>query len=81
MPSPAEKEKYLRLLLSGVAHDEITPPLLKRFTTYSFGDIEKVVVESLKTMVLEGRQKLTKKDISSQIGVHNELIRTAKINK
>jgi hypothetical protein len=44
----------------------------------SFADIEKITIESLKTMVLAGRKELMIDDLLDQIEIHRENLKATK---
>ena len=82
VPSLPDREKYLNLLLSGVNHTKTVINIVKNMESFSFADIEKVTVESLKTMILSGRSELRKNDLIEQIEIfqNNLLAKGPKLN-
>jgi SpoVK/Ycf46/Vps4 family AAA+-type ATPase len=79
-PIPAESERviYLNLLLSGVDFAGSLRALARKMKPFSFADINHVIVEAVKTMILEGRRQLTAKDVASQIDSYKKDIAHAK---
>lgn len=78
-PSPGQKERerYIQSLLNGVGFDGSITNLAKSMTTASYADIQRIVVEGVKTMILEGRHKLLSKDITEQIRAYKNALMAA----
>ena len=71
LPGPTEREIFLRYLTNGITFNGSIQQIARKTSSLSFADIEKAVVESIKTMILSGRDRLESKDISEQL--HNRL--------
>lgn len=78
LPDKTEREQYLRILLSGVCSEKMVIQVIKNMTTFSYADIERVTVEALKTMVLQGRRCLNVKDLSEQISSFKKVSSTSR---
>lgn len=72
-PDEQERERYLRILANGVHFEGSPANLANAMNSLSFADIERVTVEAIKTMILEGRNQLRSEDIS----LHLKAYRTA----
>lgn len=72
LPGRAEREAHLRLLLNGVRFEGSFQNLAKRITSISYADIEKIVVEGIKTMILQDRQRLTSADLMKEFRAHRK---------
>ncbi|MDQ5827071.1 MAG: ATP-binding protein [Chloroflexota bacterium] len=79
-PIPAEAERVVHLsrLLSGVDFAGSPRVLARKMEAFSFADINRVVGEAVKTMILEGRRQLTNKDVVGQIDSYKKGIAHAK---
>lgn len=73
-PAKLEREAYIKVLLNGVCFDGSIPTLAKSMSTLSYADIQRVVVEGVKTMILEGRTKLLSKDITEQVSAYKKAL-------
>ena len=67
LPGPSERRLYLQRLLNGVEFVGSIPGLSRKMHGFSFADINRVTVEGVKTMILEGRQHLQAGDIGNRI--------------
>ncbi|MDR3617186.1 MAG: AAA family ATPase [Candidatus Obscuribacterales bacterium] len=67
LPTNSEIEKDLKRLLSGVPVDGRLSEVVGVLKGFSFADIEKITIESIKTMILENRAVLSTNDIFLQI--------------
>jgi SpoVK/Ycf46/Vps4 family AAA+-type ATPase len=67
LPEKVEREKYLQIRLNGVSMEGNIPQISKLMASFSFADIEKVTTEAIKTMVLEGRDYLSSKDVTDEV--------------
>jgi SpoVK/Ycf46/Vps4 family AAA+-type ATPase len=75
LPEPSEREKYIKYLMNGIIFNGSTQIISKKMSSLSYADIEKVIIESIKTMILSGRNTLECKDIVSQINsLRNSLL-------
>lgn len=72
-PSVDEISNYLRKQLNGVSSQIAFPALSKKMSGLSFADIEKVVIEAAKSMILSGREIVTTQDIECEL---KELLKT-----
>lgn len=85
LPHVAEREVYIKKLLSGVHFDASPATIAKSMSSLSYADIQRIVVESVKTMILEDREKLQSKDITEQLKIYKAALvaaqkRTEKVN-
>lgn len=67
LPEKGEREKYLQILLSGVRVEGNVSQISKLMASFSFADIEKIITEGIKTMILEGRDYLSSKDVTDEV--------------
>lgn len=67
LPGSQEIAKYLHKLLNGVRAKITFSRLAKSMLGFSFADIEKIAVEAVKTMILEGRENLTERDLTTEL--------------
>ena len=67
LPEKNEREKYLQILLNGLRLDGNLAQLSKLMASFSYADIEKVINEAIKTMILEGRETLLSKDVLDEV--------------
>jgi len=66
-PGPAEREQFIQYLTNGIQFDGSIQYLARKMSSLSYADIEKILVESIKTMILSGRDRLKNKDIDDQL--------------
>jgi len=78
MPGRAQRETYLKLLLSGVRLEGSLVNIARSLSSLSFADIEKVTVEAVKTMILQGREVLRSSDLLDQSRSLKSSVRAAK---
>jgi SpoVK/Ycf46/Vps4 family AAA+-type ATPase len=67
LPGKTEREIYLQRLLNGVKFDGSLEYIAKNMSSLSYADIQRITVEAIKTMILEGRENLQTQDISEQL--------------
>jgi SpoVK/Ycf46/Vps4 family AAA+-type ATPase len=78
LPGEAERGIYLNRLLNGVEFDGSLHALARKMNAFSFADIQRVIVEAVKTMILEGRVKLHARDVANQIHSYKKDLAHAK---
>ncbi len=66
-PTEAERQQYLGLLLNGVSFTGALHQTARTLSSLSFADIQKVVVDAIKNMLLRGDTDLRATDISEQL--------------
>jgi SpoVK/Ycf46/Vps4 family AAA+-type ATPase len=66
LPAAKDHEKLLKHLLNGVPFKGSIPTLAKAMESLSFADAERLCIEGVKTMILEGREQLEPSDILEQ---------------
>ena len=76
-PSVKDHEKLLKRLLNGVHFDGSIPALAKAMGKLSFADAERLTLEGVKTMILDGRQLLESSDILDQVKSYRKDIAAA----
>ncbi|HUT02603.1 MAG TPA: ATP-binding protein [bacterium] len=59
MPGKDEREQHLRLLLNGVEFNGSFAHLAKMLHGISFADVEHITIDAVKTMILQGKRKLS----------------------
>ncbi|GBL10418.1 MAG: ATP-binding protein [Microcystis aeruginosa L111-01] len=67
LPTKTEREFYLQRLLNGVYFDGSLEYIAKNMSSLSYADIQRITIEAIKTMILEGREQLQSQDISEQL--------------
>lgn len=80
LPGKMEREIYLKRLLNGINFDGSLEYVLKNMSSLSYADIQRVTIEAIKTMILEGRENLQSRDISEQLKAFKKVTSEAKIN-
>lgn len=78
LPGQTEREAYIQSLLNGVTFEGSIANLAKTMGAISFADIQRIVVEGVKTMILEGRQTLLSKDITEQVRAYKNAFKAAR---
>jgi SpoVK/Ycf46/Vps4 family AAA+-type ATPase len=78
LPSKVEREIYLSRLLNGVEFVGSVSGLARKMSDFSFADIKRVVVESVKTMILESKKQLNAKDVGIQVNSYKKDVAQAK---
>jgi len=78
LPGSPERSLYLQRLLNGVEFVGSITALSRKMTGLSFADINRVTVEAVKTMILEGRQQLRAMDVASRIQAYKRDLVQAK---
>ena len=73
-PGPSEREEFLKRLLNGVKFKGTLVALGKRTSGLSFADIERIVVDSIKTMILADEKTLSPSVINRQLKLHREAV-------
>ena len=66
-PSPAVRKSFIQHLLSGVTFKGALDTLAKKTDGLSFAQIEQVLIEAIKTMILEDRKQLTTQQVSGEL--------------
>lgn len=78
LPGKAERELYLSRLLNGVMFEGSQASLVRKLDGMSFADIKRVVIEALKTSILNDRAGLGSEDVAHQIDSFKEDLKRAK---
>jgi SpoVK/Ycf46/Vps4 family AAA+-type ATPase len=79
LPGKTEREIYLQRLLNGVNFDGSLEYIGKNMSSLSYADIQRITVEAIKTMILEGRENLQSQDISEQLKAFKKVTSEAQI--
>lgn len=77
MPGTKERSRLLHRLLNGIHYNGSTDALAKKTAGLSFAAIERVVVESIKTMILNERDELRPADVTEQLRSFKEAVSAA----
>ena len=72
LPVSEDIAKQLHRLLNGIKTDGRLEQVVNELNGMSFGDIERIVIESIKTMILEERKKLVTSDLVHEIKLFKE---------
>jgi ATP-dependent 26S proteasome regulatory subunit len=67
MPDAVEREKLLKILLSGVTFEGSISQSVRAMTSMSFAEIERATIEAIKTMILEHREVLQWRDLQTEV--------------
>jgi AAA+ superfamily predicted ATPase len=78
LPGRLERDAYLKTLLNGVHFDGSPANLSKSMSSLSYADIQRVTVEAIKTMILEGREHLQSQDVTEQLRAYRNAIAAAR---
>lgn len=78
LPGRVERELYLGRLLDGIAFEGSRAQLARKLNGFSFADIQRVVVEAIKTSILSDREGLSSDDVARQIDDFRKDIAQAK---
>lgn len=74
IPGRSEREQYIKILLSGVHFEGSVANLAKNTSLMSYADIQRVIIEGIKTMILAGREKLCSRDITEQLQMYKDTL-------
>jgi len=66
-PTEAQRQQYLSLLLNGVSFEGSLRQTARALTSLSYADIQKIVVDALKTMILKGSTSLLAVDVAEHL--------------
>ncbi len=66
-PSPVLRKKYIQQHLNGIPFKGSLDSLVKKTAGLSFAQIEQLLIESIKSMILEDRKQLTLPQISEEL--------------
>lgn len=66
-PSPGIRSQYITHQLSGVEFSGSLPRLVKATAGLSFAEVERILVEAIKSMILADRVDLTEADVRDQL--------------
>lgn len=77
LPAAKDHEKLLKHLLNGVHFKGSIPTLAKAMDSLSFADAERLSIEGVKTMILDGRQQLESSDVLEQVKAYRKDIAAA----
>jgi len=67
LPTETERQQYLKLLLNGVSFTGSFRQAARALSSLSFADIQKVVVDAIKSMILRGDSNLRIADITGHL--------------
>ena len=77
LPTAKDHERLLKHLLNGVRFKGSIATLAKAMESLSFADAERLSIEGVKTMILEGREQLELSDILEQVKSYRKDIAAA----
>ena len=80
LPGNRERTEFLKFMLNGVKYNGSFDNLTKNTASLSFSDLERIVIESIKTMILERREILQNSDISAQINQHKKSLKAMRLS-
>lgn len=78
LPTLEDRKRLLKSLLAGVSVQGSVPRLASKMNGLSFADIEQVLVETIKTMLLEDRSTLRLLDAEKELEVWRSAVRNAR---
>ena len=67
LPEYQEREEFVRYLLNGVKVEGALTTIVRQMNKLAYADIERITIEAVKTMILEGRETVAIKDISREL--------------
>jgi len=80
IPTQSECRDFIHRLLTGVKYDLSLDEEITNMRSFSFADIERVITEGLKTMVLDSRKQLTREDVHEQIVLHRDSLAASHVS-
>lgn len=80
-PSPALVKKFLQDRLNGVKISGEFDMIVKSAASLSFAEIERGVVEAIKTMILSDRVEMRSADVAAQFKAHRNLLKRARAKR
>ena len=78
MPGPKDRLQFVKRLLNGVSYEGEMDSVAKKLAGLSFADIERVLVEAVKTQILQDRTSLTPSDVASQLKLFKQMFSMAR---
>jgi len=66
-PSPGVRKRFIQQHLNGVKFSGSLDSLVKKTAGLSFAQIESILIEAIKSMILEDRKQLTTQQVSSEL--------------
>lgn len=78
VPGPKERSVFVERLLNGLTFTGSVSSLVKTLAGLSYANIERVIVEAVKTMILQDRSELAATDITNQLKTFKHMLETAK---
>ena len=72
LPTPSDRAEYLKLLLNGAEVTGSFRELVRSTAHLSFDDIRRFTVETLKTMLLDGRTNLSVTDLRRELTIQRK---------
>lgn len=66
-PSPAIRKRFIQRHLNGVSFKGSADTLVKRSAGLSFAQVEQVLIEAIKSMILEDRKQLTSQQVTTEL--------------
>jgi AAA+ superfamily predicted ATPase len=66
-PETSQREQYLKFLLNGLPFDGLLAEVARRTASLSYIDINNVVIESVKTMLLDDRKVLQSREVLAEL--------------
>ena len=74
LPTGKECQQYLKILLNGVSLDGSLKQVTRMFASLSFADIKRIIIDAIKSMILQGEERLSMIHISESLGtLHADL--------
>lgn len=77
-PSPGARKQFIQHHLNGVTFKGTTDALVKKTSGLSFAQIEQVLIESIKSMILEDRKQLTTQRVAAELKYMQSMIAATK---
>lgn len=76
-PEAQQRQALLKYLLNGLHFEGEISGLVEKMSTLSYADIEHIVVEAVKTMLLADRKTLCARDVIAELQTWKKSLRTA----
>jgi len=73
-PSPSARKRFIQHHLNGVTFKGSLDSLVKKTAELSFAQIEQLLIESIKTMILEDRKQLSAQHVAAELKYMQQMV-------
>lgn len=77
-PTPALRKSFIQHHLNGVAYKGSMDALVKKTSGMTFAQIEQILAEAIKSMILEDRKQLTAEQVTRQLKYLQKMVSAMK---